>query len=146
MNLPKRGGVCGSNDYFQAITHFAPEAVLLVTGDGLVRNINPMGCALLEITREEAIGRYLFELCEGKTDTDIAFLLKNFSEGHNKPIQVEFTSSEGKQKFLSVAMFHCQEFCSDTRCLVATFANITGLQKSEEALRRVLADRLKAVC
>jgi len=144
MNLPKRGGVCSSNDYFQAITHFSPGAVLLLTNDGLIRNINPMGCALFEISRDEAVGKYLFELCEGKTDIDPAFLLKSFTEGRNKPIQIEFTSSDGKQKALSVEMHHCQEFCSDTQCLLASFANVTGLQKSEEALRRVLADRLRA--
>ncbi len=144
MNLPKRGGVCSSNDYFQAITHFAPGAVLLLTNDGLIRNINPMGCALFEISREQAIGKYLCEICENKTDIDTAVLLKSFAEGRNKPMQVELTSSDGKQKVLSVEMFHCQEFCSDTQCLIATFANVTFLQKSEEALRRVLADRLRA--
>jgi len=144
MNLPIRGGVCSSDDYFQAITHFAPGAVFLLTSDGLIRNINPMGCALFEISREEAVGKYLFEICEGKIDIDPAFLLKSFAEGRNKPIQIEFTASDNKQKALSVEMFHCQEFCSDTQCLIATFTNITGLQKSEEALRRVLANRLRA--
>ncbi|HNS10689.1 MAG TPA: ATP-binding protein [Candidatus Ozemobacteraceae bacterium] len=144
MNLTKRGGVCSSNDYFQAITHFAPGAVLLLTSEGLIRNINPMGCALFEISREKAVGRYLYEICEGKVDIDTQLLLKSFSEGQQKPILVDFTSCDGKQKALSVEMFHCQEFCSDTQCLIATFSNVTCLQKSEEALRRVLADRLRA--
>lgn len=141
---PKRGGVCASDDYFKAITHFAPGAILLITHDGYVKNINPMGCWLFEVTREEAVGKHLLEVWDGRIIEEVDLLLRNFKEGQRKPVLIDLTTREGKQKTLSVEMFPCQEYCSDNQCMVAFFSNVTSLQRSEEALRRVLSDRLRS--
>lgn len=141
-NLPIRRGACGSDQFFQAMTHFAPGAILLITHDGYVRNINPMGCKLFEIEKEEAVGKHLTEIWEGKVIEEVDQLLQDFDEEKKIPSLLELTSSDGKQKTLSVEMFHCQEYCNDLQCLIATFSNVTALKKTEEALQRTLTERL----
>ncbi len=143
-NLPRRGGVCSSNDYFQAITHFAPSAVLLLSNEGVIRNINPMGCILFEVSRDDALGKPLIELCTREAAKEIDHILQNYNRGRKRPAQFELTRKSGKTKNLSVEMFPCQDSCADMQCLIVVFSNVTSLQKSEEALRRVLADRLRA--
>lgn len=141
--FPVRNGACSSDKYFQAFTHLSPSAVLLITCEGFIRNLNPTSCSFFEIDREKAVGKHLTEILPACSHDEIFQLLQTFRDGGKKPVLLDLTTPSGKVKSLSVEMFPCQENCGDMQCMIAIFSNVTYLQKSEEALRRVLADRLK---
>ncbi|GAB4273526.1 MAG: hypothetical protein Kow0029_13290 [Candidatus Rifleibacteriota bacterium] len=141
--FPVRGGICSSDKFFQSMTYFAPAAILLLTHDGYIRNINPMGCKIFETSKCDAVGKHLIEICNGQIIEEIDQIIQSFMEGRKKPIPIELVTQNGKTLTLSVEMYHCQEFCSDLQCLIAIFSNVTSLKKTEEALQRTLTERLK---
>ncbi len=56
---------------------------------------------------------------------------------------IEFQAQEGKVLYLSLEMHPCNMCCEGKSCMVAIFADVTALKKTEEALQRTLTERMK---
>lgn len=139
----KQESECLSDIFFDAFTGNSPAAVLVLNYQGVIKNINPMGCRIFSLNYDEARGKSVFSFFDDELGQRINDLLQTFKAGRKKPATLDLKAENGKEISLSVEMYPCSGSCQGEGCMIATFANVTALKKSEEALQRTLNERMK---
>ncbi|MFZ5949251.1 MAG: PAS domain S-box protein, partial [Candidatus Rifleibacteriota bacterium] len=139
----KKPPVCSFDDSFKALTEKASAAIMLIDGQGEILKINPVGRRVFSIEPEKISGINLFSLFSDPLKQQVKQIFLSFHEGRKKPAMIEFPSPENKILYLSVEMHPCDMGCQEKSCMVAVFANVTSLKKTEEALQRTLTERMK---
>lgn len=148
FNSPKQEGDCSGEPKcslqgksFSLLAAGANSPMLLLSADGRVVNLNPRACQLFECNRDELINRRLGE--DWPDNTLANALISGLARDVAKPVMLEFTTTNGRQRSVWLEMHKCLEECGEEPCSVAIFIDITSLRKREEALERTLSNRLE---
>src|SRR5713226_2436662 len=88
---------------WKALFEAEPDAVLVVAGDGALREVNPAGLILLEAERaEEVVGRTLSEFLAPPHGKAFRSYVERVRGGHKGSLEVELAGLKGGTRTVMV--------------------------------------------
>jgi PAS domain S-box-containing protein len=128
---------------FRAIFEKAGKGIAIADREGRLQQANPAFCRMLGYSKNELIGRHVFELVHPADGAANARAFQRLRDGETPALEIEhrYLRKDGEPVWVRKSLSLLQEIDSGPECILALVTDITEHRRMAQALRD--ADRRK---
>jgi PAS domain S-box-containing protein len=123
------------------ILESSPNGIITLSGGGFVRSVNRKAEQILEIDRENMLGKPIFEIGDDRIEKVLNTALRK--EPRHSTVEASLVKKGGEDSILEIATSSVKRLEGASAEVIIMFRDITESKKSEEIIRRM--DRLSSL-